>query len=416
VTRPRVQLLLLDNWHGVARLPAALHDAGFEVGLISEPQFIAAKSRYVDRHFTISVRDLRRGRLQAIYEAIDTFAPNFLIPSDEYSVRFMEFVLTHTNRVGSSADIRKLFEFSVARLATPNPIGRRARMLDLAASLGVDCPHHHVVNDLGEASDFADRYGWPVYLKRDHSSGGYWVRHCTDSAALADAYRYLTGADSSAWSLNTLHRLPKHLARSVVFRASPIAMPPGETNISIEASVEGQPAYHTAVALQGQWLAGISAEVEDYYPRPTGPSTRVRLHGDAKMDAVAGKLVAALGYSGFCGLDFIRRPDGGLTFLEFNARPTPVAHLGGLIGMDLCEALYRALADERSPPMMSTNEVRVALFPQDWRREPPCSDRDGLHLDIPRRDPSLLEAFRPVLPTGWERADSQSNEGLHHGE
>ncbi|HEX7508929.1 MAG TPA: hypothetical protein VF550_19305, partial [Polyangia bacterium] len=91
MTRPRVLLLLLDNWHGVARLPAALRDAGFEVGLLSDSSFIAAKSQYVDRHFPISMRALRRGRMKPVWDAIDGFAPDFVIPADEYAVRFVQF-------------------------------------------------------------------------------------------------------------------------------------------------------------------------------------------------------------------------------------------------------------------------------------------------------------------------------------
>jgi hypothetical protein len=398
-----VLLILLDNWHGVARLPAALHEAGFEVGLVSEPHYIAAKSRFVDRHFPISMHDVRRGRLQSVWQAIDGFAPGFLIPADEYAVRFVQFVLSHPRRAGVSSRVRELLEHSTGGQHTvPNPIGRRGRMLDLAASLGLDCPAHQVVQSLAEASAFADRHGWPVYLKRDHSSGGYWVKQCADEAALEAAYRYLTGADNSAWSLGRIHRLPKDLARSVVFRANPTALPPRETAISVEASIPGEPAYHTAVALEGRWLAGISAEVEDYYPRPTGPSTRVRLHADTAMDKAAGTLISALAYSGICGLDFIRRPDGGLTFLEFNARPTPVAHLGGLIGADLGSALYSALGGGPASQPPPGADVRVALFPQDWRREASSDHRKHLHLDIPRNDPALIDAFSHLLPTDWD--------------
>jgi len=239
MTRPRVLLLLLDNWYGVARLPAALADAGFEVGLLSESSFIAAKSQYVDRHFPISMRALRRGRMKAVWDAIDGFAPDFIIPADEYAVRFVQFALTHAQTVGVPAAIRGLLDRSVGTRDNANAIGRRARMLDLATSLGFDCPAHAVVDDLSEARAFADIHGWPVYLKRDHSSGGYWVRQCADAAALADAYRYLTGQDRRSWSLNTLYRLPRELARSLVFRANPMALPRGETGISVEASIPG---------------------------------------------------------------------------------------------------------------------------------------------------------------------------------
>jgi acetyl/propionyl-CoA carboxylase alpha subunit len=53
------------------------------------------------------------------------------------------------------------------------------------------------------------------------------------------------------------------------------------------------------------------------------PAPPVRLQRDPVMEKQAAALIARLGYNGSCGLDFIRRPDNSLVFLEFNARPTP---------------------------------------------------------------------------------------------
>jgi hypothetical protein len=412
MTRRRVLLLLLDNWHGVARLPAALRDADFEVGLASESHFFAAKSRFVDRHYPLSMRAIRMGKLQRVWDAITDFAPDFVIPADEHAVRFVQFVLAEGERFRLPSAVRRVLQRSVGHVPAPNPIGRRWRMLELAGALGFDIPVHAIAPGLVDAAEFAERHGWPVYLKRDHSSGGYWVRRADTGAELADAYFYLTGGNRPILSTEGMAGLPKRLLKTYVFRNSPITLPKSEMTITVEAMVAGEPAYHTAVAVDGQYLTGISAEVDDFYPKPTGPSTRVRLHGDREMERIASALVKALGFTGFFGLDFIRRPDGGLTFLEFNARPTPVAHLGGLIGADLCQALHGALDGAPPPPVPSTAQVSVALFPQDWRRTEGTPDRSGFLLDIPRGDPSLLEAFSPVLPAGWDRPASQTCSGV----
>jgi len=276
-------------------------------------------------------------------------------------------------------------------------------MLTLAAQAGLACPDHARVRSLADARAFAERRGWPVFLKRDHTYSGQGVRLCADAADMADAYAALAGADRSIWSPRGAWRRGRRLARTVLLGPDPLAAPNGPAEISVEAGVPDQPAFHTAVALNGRWLAGVSAEVEAFHPMPTGPSTRVRLHHDAEMEIAARRMVGELGYSGFCGLDFIRRADGTLVFLEFNQRPTPVTHLGALIAADLCAALFAGLAGRPVPRPIPTRQARVALFPQDWLRDRYARDRGDLHADIPRNDKPLLAALnaRLGLPAAW---------------
>jgi biotin carboxylase len=268
-------------------------------------------------------------------------------------------------------------------------------MMAIAAEAGLACPDHAAVRSLDEATRFAGKVGWPVYLKRDNTAGGTGVRRCADRAALATQFAQLTNTDMSVWSAEGSLRRGRQWLRSFGLA--------GDPGITIQAAVPGEPAFHTAVALDGIWLAGISADVEEFHPRPTGPSTRVRLHADPAMDDLARRLIAALGYNGFCGLDFIRRPDGGLIFLEFNARPTPVAHLGALAGADLAAALHAALAGEPVAAPLPMPPKRIALFPQDWLRDPHSPDRAPYHLDIPSDDPAVLAALSALLPKGWDR-------------
>jgi hypothetical protein len=276
-------------------------------------------------------------------------------------------------------------------------------MRTLASRLGIPCPAYERIDASREAIAFAGRHGWPVFLKRDHTYGGQGVARCADAAAVRAAYRSFSRGHR-LWSPHGLWRRARRWTASLMRRVNPLAQPIGTQGIAVEAAVPGQPAFYTGVALEGRVLAGIAAQVEVFHPQPAGPSTRIRLRHDGEMEAMAGRLVEALGHSGFFGLDFIRHPDDGLAFLEFNGRPTTAVHLGGLMSADLGAALFAALVGKAAPPPQRAGEARVALFPQDWIRAPRASDRTGLHLDIPRDDPALLAALIRRLPGEVDRA------------
>ena len=87
-------------------------------------------------------------------------------------------------------------------------------------------------------------------------------------------------------------------------------------------------------------------------------------------------------------------------FLEFNPRATQIVHLGALFGVDLCGALSCVLNGVPVPKPKHLSALSVALFPQDWRRDPSGRDRPADVLDIPMRDPKLFRALSSFLPQG----------------
>jgi predicted ATP-grasp superfamily ATP-dependent carboligase len=153
-------------------------------------------------------------------------------------------------------------------------------------------------------------------------------------------------------------------------------------------------ASHCVVAFEGRALGGVSAVAEAVHPEKLGTSTMVRLVQDAEMAEVARLLVGRGGFSGFAGLDFVRdEASGKLWFLKFTPRPTPLAHLGHLAGGDLCLALLAAVSGTSPARQRATKETTVALFPQDWMRDPDAADRGAEHLDVPTDDARLLAAL-----------------------
>ena len=112
------------------------------------------------------------------------------------------------------------------------------------------------------------------------------------------------------------------------------------------------------------------------------------------ISEAAAKLIAAYGCSGFIGFDFMEEAATGRAFLlECNPRPIQVTHLGPRIGVDLCATLAAALRGEAPPPQAPTSEAEIALFPQEWLRDPASLAGASRFLDVPWEDPALLRAM-----------------------
>jgi len=358
--------------------------------LLCRAGVVASLSRGVEHRFALHQDKRSRSNSPVVCRTVAEFSPDIVVPLDDASVRMLH-ALNGALTAETSSDVRRVLGRSLSRVDASS---NRTRFLEFAERAGVACPVHAEVRTLREALSFARRNGWPVYLKRDNTAGGSGVRLCTSPAELTAAFAALTNTAGSIWSMAGVLRRGRRMMHAMGLGAGP--------GISIQSVVPGEPAFHSAVALDGRWLAGISAEVEEFHPRPTGPSTRVLLHGDGAMDDISRRLIDALGYSGFCGFDFIRDRSGNLTLLEMNARPTPVSHLGGLVGLDLCVALGAALSGKPVPTATPKPPRRVALFPQDWARDPIGTSREHCHHDVPLNDPALLEAMAANLPHGWD--------------
>jgi hypothetical protein len=399
MTSRRVLLIAFEDWYSTARLPHMLRSAGFEVGILSEAGNFAAQSRHIAHRFALDVPATTQGKLRSVLAAIDQFEPELLVPGDERAVRLLHFL----DETQQTPALERLLRRSLGPSESSRHVGERIWMRALASRLGIPGPAYERINTSREAIVFASRHGWPVFLKRDHTYGGQGVACCADAAAVRTAYKSFSRGHR-LWSSHGLWRRARRWTGSLTRRVNPFAQPAGTQGISVEAAVAGQPAFYTGVALDGRMLAGVAAEVEIFHPPPAGPSTRIRLRHDGEMEGMAGRLVEALGHSGFFGLDFIRQPNGRLAFLEFNGRPTTGAHLGVLMSADLGMALFAALTGKAVPEPQRATEARVALFPQDWIRAPRANDRTGWHLDIPRDDPALLAALVRRLPEKVDRA------------
>src|SRR5438094_7507075 len=112
------------------------------------------------------------------------------------------------------------------------------------------------------------------------------------------------------------------------------------------------------------------------------------------MSVAVERMVRRLNLSGVHGFDFLLEAHTGNAYLiEINPRATQVGHLALGPGRDLPAALYATLAGKavESAPK-ATEKDTIALFPQEWMRDPESAFlRSGYH-DVPWEERELVRA------------------------
>jgi predicted ATP-grasp superfamily ATP-dependent carboligase len=108
-------------------------------------------------------------------------------------------------------------------------------------------------------------------------------------------------------------------------------------------------------------------------------------------------LLQALGASGLVGTQYLIEAGTGIPYLiEINRRMVPATHTGSRVGVDLAAALAAVMGshDWTGPTdLAAENERSLALFPQEWLRDPSSAHLERLPTDAPWDDPQLFEAM-----------------------
>jgi hypothetical protein len=189
--------------------------------------------------------------------------------------------------------------------------------------------------------------------------------------------------------------------------------------VSVQRSVPGVDVNSAIFCWQGKVLARISVQaIATSYER--WPSTVVRSIQNTAMDRAAEVLASRLKLSGFYGLDFIldgqsKYGQSGTPWLiEMNSRATQTAHLALGPGHDLAAAAFAAVCNvPLHPRPLLTMEDTIALFPQEWERDPASPLIRSAYHDVPWDSPALVQTYvnqRPglrVLTHGFWRERRQ---------
>ncbi|MGH9685731.1 MAG: ATP-grasp domain-containing protein [Candidatus Acidiferrales bacterium] len=258
--------------------------------------------------------------------------------------------------------------------------------MQLAREQGIPAPVTAHVRSIHELRAMVERIGLPIVLKADGTYGGKGVR----------VARSMEEAESAFQSLRTMSLLWRAAKRSFSDRDMSLLWPSqcrrsyGE---NVQEFVFGGEGTSAVACWNGAVLASLHFEViaRQY---PGGPATVMRRIENSDMSEAVYSMVERLGLSGMHGFDFMLEADTGRAYLiEINPRVTQVGHLALGSGRDLPSAFYAAVSGKPIREAAKATECEtIALFPQEWLRDPKSPYLLTSYHDVPWEEPKLVRA------------------------
>ena len=394
--KPTVLVFTTTNWVPTARLAAALAAAGFRVEVLGPRRHPVERTEAASRiHIYAGLTPLR-----SLERAIRASNPDLIVPGDDLAVRHLHELWRGADSYGGdAARLRAAIERALGPAESFAITDARANLIEMARQEGIRVPETATLKSSEDVRKWVERAGLPTVLKADGTSGGAGVRVVHSAAEARNAFRQLLAPP----------RLARALKRAVLDADRTLLWPSllrQRPAISAQAFVAGHEATSTLVCWNGSVLAALHCEVLRKCSG-TGHATVVRRIDHAEMSSAAEKLVARLGLSGLCGLDFMLEAGTGHAYLiEMNPRATQVGHLALGAGRDLPAAFYSAISGERAQarPAVTENDT-IALFPHEWARDPQSEFLHTAYHDVPWETPELVHACmrRSRKQSSWYR-------------
>jgi hypothetical protein len=373
------------QWYGAARMTRCLADAGFVVSLLTPPNSPSEKSRFVTTVGHLGANATPVEWVYAFAAMVKATSPRLVLPCDDMAVRLMQaLALTPPDNLQPALRLQ-LGALIAESLGTPAHYRAsvdKTMISSVAEALGIRVPAYAVVSDPGAAERFAMRHGYPVVLKRSHSSAGQGVALCADGAVLSRAFATLARRDT---------------------------LGPGAARdgwLLVQAFVPGRVHYYNSVAWKGVLLAGqASAQLA---ATAKGPASAVRYYRSPELRAMSAALAAGFGISGIYVPEFVMHESTGEAYLlEINRRMTHGTHRGATFNVNLGAALYAAVngLPSTTRPDLDPGEEHITVhFPLEWTREPESRYLRDYPVDVPWDEPELIAAIVAQVMANFRNA------------
>ena len=379
--KPKVLVATTFRWYPTARLAMALAAAGFTVDMVCPRRHPLTTTRAVRRIYRFNGLAPSHSLRAAIADA----RPDLIVPGDDATTRHLHRLYDQERRDGiAESSTCALIERSLGA-AESFPISyARAAFMELAEQESIRIPKTGVIENFDDFKNWMIRNGFPAVLKANGTSGGDGVRIVRTVDEAERAFRSLQAPP------RVLRAVKHALLDDDMTLISP-ALRREKFVVNAQAFVEGKEATSAVACWNGKILAALHFEVINK-TGSTGHATVVRLIENSEMAAAAEKIVRRLDLSGVHGFDFMLEKQTGNAFLiEINPRATQVGHLALGIGRDIPAALYAAVSGgEVQPAPRVTEKDTIALFPQEWIRDPESAFLRSAYHDVPWEETELV--------------------------
>jgi hypothetical protein len=381
--KPTVLIVTTSRWFPTARLAVALANAGFQVQALCPSAHPISKTNAVKRTF------LYHGLapLKSFAAAIAATRPDLLVSGDDLATWHLHDLYGESSHAGASgAAVRQLIERSLGAPEFFPAVDDRARFIQLASEFGVRVPANATIATSEALIQWIATSTFPAVLKANGTSGGTGVR-IVHNAQDAERARKVLQAPPL---------LARAAKRALIDHDATLIWPSvlrKKSQVNAQSFICGREATSAVVCWQGSVLASLHFVVLQKSDA-AGHATVLRRIAHPEMAATAETMVHRLQLSGFHGFDFmLAEQTQAAHLIEINPRATQVCHLNFGPGHDLPSALLSAVTGSlpEAPPSVTQNDT-IALFPQEWLRDPSSPFLRSAFHDVPWDQPELLRA------------------------
>jgi hypothetical protein len=366
-------------WPSAARFASAFAAAGCAVDAIMPNGHPAARRRYFSRRYGY----WPMAGISSFERAIAQSQPDFVVALDDRATSLLVHI--HAGAQFSNLDVADLVQRSLGNVASYPHLRSRAAFIESACEANIRAPQTHLITSKHTLESALAQTGFPAVLKTDGSWGGDEVAIVYDREAALRAFTKLARPPSRLRSVVRAigHRDSHHMLTA--FHAHREA-------VSLQKFVPGTPATTAFACWQGEVLTAIHFEAV-VTQGDSGPARVLRRIDCAQMDEAAKRLAQRFELSGLHGLDYVKDTRGQMHLIEINPRAPQSAHLAFGPGRDLPAALSAKLEGRAVSPRPRIASDLVALFPQEWPRDPGSDYLKSAYHDVPWDDPELIRSW-----------------------
>jgi hypothetical protein len=378
---PTILIATTSKWFTTARLAIAFAKLGCNVEAVCPVNNALRKTKAVRRAHIYQALS----PLESFLYAIRASKPDIIVPGDDLASKHLhDLYFREKKNGGAGQKICDLIERSIGPAESFPVANARATFMEIASQEGIRVPKTAVLRDVSELETWISHSDFPLVLKADGSSSGEGVKIVHTLSEAKHAFKALQSPPH-------MIRVAKRVLINRDMRWVRPAFERRRSIVNVQEFISGRDATSLVACWKGQVLAALHFEVVNKQ-YAYGPASVLRLIENGEIAAAAEKLVRRLNISGLHGFDFLLEKGTEKPYLiEMNPRATQVGHLAMGPGRDLPAALSAAICGDAVPETLKVTEnPTIALFPQEWLRNPQSTFLSTAYHDIPWDEPDLI--------------------------